>query len=315
MNGPDPGHARADATGSTDDVPRLRAPSPDARRLQSNDDLSRFLMLCHSAPQGSQAVIDAFDRSTRAAWDEARRLAAAFDAAIEPVRSAIQRIAEALQGCFDARRKHPDHVIDDAYIALSVDLPSTSNEERIRAALAAFRRCKPMRSSKVARANLGKGERVSAVAHAMRAIAKTWIAHPRLRRILATAIAKELRELQPDELTQLVGRLDRDACAVATRRWFSVSLESVQEGSGASQIIENNTIADALAAAETVSAVRDAAEELRRSGPANAAALDYLTGDDARKDVAARYGLTERQVRCAEVRVRRRLETRRRRVE
>jgi hypothetical protein len=291
MDGPNLGSATADALGSAD--------------------LDLFTERYAAALRLNQEAIEAFDRSVRATQEVSQR----FAAAMESVRDFVQRATALLDEAAAARRRHPDHVIDIACSAVLSKGRFMSDEERICAALAAYQYCPPMRSSNLARAKLDEGERVSVVTHAIDAIGSTCIAHPDLRRILDTAIARELGELQPDARMRLDDRLDWDACAVAACRRIPVRVETVRKGTGAARVLESDSIADALVAAETAGLVRDVAEELQRSDPASAAAFDYLTGNDGREDVAARHSLTERQVRRAEERVLRRLQTLRRRVE
>jgi hypothetical protein len=295
MDRPDLGGATADALGSTDLFP--------------------YAEQYAAAHRQNEEAIEAFDRLSRMVSEDTLRLAAAVDAAMEPVRSFIQRCSEAVQRLIAARREHPDHVIDDAFSAVTLDLPSMSDEDRVRAALAAFQYCKPMPFTAATLANLTEDERVSCLAFAIRDIENTCIAHPDLRSKLATAIKKDLRGSQRHRKARLDDRLDRDACAVAVRRGVRVRLESVKKGPGASRAIENSSIADALVADYVVGLVRDAADKLRRSDRKCAAGIDSLSGDDTREEVAARHGLTERQVRRAEERVRRKFEALRRRVE
>jgi hypothetical protein len=187
-----------------------------------------------------------------------------------------------------------------------------SGKERVRAILDAFQYCKPIRRRWPISDAMNENERVSVVAIAIRAIARTWIWHPRLRRRLATAIARVLRKERPHPRTRLDDRLDLDACAVASRRGIPARVESVRVGPLAVRGTGEDPVIEGVLAAEIARMLIEVAARMRERDHRSAAAFDYFLGDDDRETVAKRHGVTPRQVACAEDRVRRGFESLRR---
>jgi len=239
------------------------------------------------------ANIDLLERCSQLWSSELRRIADAIDESNRIHRERSRAIAEAHQARAAARRRHSIHVIDDAYLAATNKTSPVSRARMLEAFLAVFQYCKPMRCGNARIRRGDPDETLSIVAVAIRAIDSQCIGSPNLYRMVATAIAREVRG---DEA-----------------RGKERALPS-PEPTGLPALGADSTLEGAIVS-ETVTIVRGVAEELGRRSPATEAAIEYLFDSDlTRIDVAALHGVSVRQVRRAEEHVKRAFEPYRRRL-